>query len=254
MIIFPAIDLRNGKCVRLTQGREEAETIYGDDPVQVARRWVEEGATWLHLVDLDGAFAGEPRQLPVVAGILQAVKIPVQLGGGLRSLEQIQAALEAGVARVILGTVAITDPDLVRRACRRFGSQCIIVGIDARNGFVAVRGWHDESTRRSLDVALEMREAGCRRVVFTDTSRDGMLTGPNLSATGALAKGSGLQVIASGGVSSLEDLVSLRALEAVGVEGAILGKSLYEGKIHLSEALMVAVGQLKRTGGEPHAG
>jgi phosphoribosylformimino-5-aminoimidazole carboxamide ribotide isomerase len=246
MLIFPAIDLRGGRCVRLAQGKAERETVYDLDPVAVARRWEEAGASWLHLVDLDAAFAGEPRQLPVVEEIARCVGIPVQLGGGIRTLEQIEAALKAGVARVILGTAAVSDPELVRRACASFGSERIVVGIDARDGFVAVKGWQHISSRHFLDVAEEMKECGCMRVVFTDTSRDGMLTGPNIKATAELARKTGLKVIASGGVSSLDDIASLRPLEPLGVEGVIIGKALYEQKFSLQDAIREA----NKKGGE----
>ena len=237
MLIFPAIDLRRGKCVRLVQGCADAETVYDDDPVKTALSWKNAGAQWLHLVDLDGAFAGEPRQLPVVREIIKEAGLPVQLGGGIRTLEQIKEAFTAGVQRVILGTVAITDPDLVKEACAAFGWERVIVGIDARDGFVAVKGWQDISSRHFLEVACQMRDLGCRRVVFTDTSKDGMLTGPNIQATAELAEKTGMYVIASGGVGTLEDLRTLRPLESLGVEGVIIGKALYEGKFTLQEAL-----------------
>jgi len=242
MLIFPAIDLRKGKCVRLTQGREEAETVYAADPVAVARAWVKKGAPWLHVVDLDGAFAGEPRQLQVVGEIVRNAAVPVQLGGGLRNLEQIQAALALGVARVVLGTAAIINPKLVEAACRKFGQNRIVVGLDTRGGFVAVKGWKKVTARHVLDVAQEIKEQGGERVIFTDTARDGMLTGPNFEAIQELARRTGLRVIASGGISCLEDLLKLRELEAEGVEGAILGKALYEGRIELEAALKAAAG------------
>ena len=241
MLIFPAIDLRRGKCVRLLQGRADAETVYDDDPVKTALCWKKAGAQWLHLVDLDGAFAGKPRQLPVVKEIINRAGLPVQLGGGIRTLEQIKEAFAAGVERVILGTVAITDPDLVKEACAAFGWERVIVGIDARDGFVAVKGWQDISSRHFLEVACQIRDLGCRRLVFTDTSKDGMLTGPNIQATAELAEKTGMHVIASGGVGTLEDLRKLRPLESLGVEGVIIGKALYEGKFTLQEAL-AAVG------------
>lgn len=241
MLIFPAIDLRKGKCVRLVQGRAKDETVYNEDPVAVALRWKKEGAEWLHLVDLDGAFAGEPRQLSVVKEIIKNTALPAQLGGGIRTLEQMREAFRAGVERVILGTVAVTDPDLVRQACAAFGWERVVVGIDARDGYVAVKGWQDLSSRHFLDVACQMKDLGCRRFVFTDTSKDGMLTGPNIQATGKLAEETGLTVIASGGVSSLEDIYALRPLEQLGVEGVIVGKALYEGKFTLREAIHAAV-------------
>lgn len=240
MLIFPAIDLKGGRCVRLTQGRPEEERVYGEDPVAMARHWVGSGARWLHLVDLDGAFAGEPKQLAVVKEIALSVAVPVQLGGGMRSLQQMEAALKAGVSRLILGTAAVQRPELVREACAAFGSERVVVGIDARDGLVAVKGWQDTTGRNFLQVAREMQELGCRRVIFTDTSRDGMLCGPNLSALRQLAESSGLRVIASGGVSCLQDIEELRKLEPLGVEGVILGKALYEGRVQLREALATA--------------
>jgi phosphoribosylformimino-5-aminoimidazole carboxamide ribotide isomerase len=240
MLIFPAIDLRKGRCVRLTQGRAQDEIVYDQDPVSVAQRRRQEGAEWLHLVDLDGAFAGEPRQLTVVREIVKNTGLPSQLGGGIRSLEQMRAAFKAGVERVILGTVAVTEPDLVRQACAAFGRERIVVGLDARDGLVAVKGWRNLSARHYLDVARQIKELGCSRVVFTDTSKDGMLTGPNIQATEKLAVETELRVIASGGVSSLADIHALKALEHIGVEGVIVGKALYEGKFTLEEAIAAA--------------
>jgi phosphoribosylformimino-5-aminoimidazole carboxamide ribotide isomerase len=237
MLIIPAIDLKGGKCVRLTQGREDAETVYSADPVAVATKWVACGAPWLHVVDLDGAFAGKPCQLELVKEIVAAVSVPVQLGGGLRRLEDIEAALRCGVARVILGTVAVSNPRLIREACYLFGGERIVVGLDVRGGFVAVEGWREETARSALEIAAEIREMGVDLVVFTDTTRDGTMAGLNLPAIEEFARGSGLRVIASGGVSSLDDLLQLKALEPLGVEGVILGKALYEGKIRLEEAL-----------------
>jgi phosphoribosylformimino-5-aminoimidazole carboxamide ribotide isomerase len=243
VLIFPAIDLRGGRCVRLIQGRPEAETVYGADPVAVARRWASCGARWLHLVDLDGAFAGSPQQLEIVGRITAALDIPVQLGGGLRTMEQIESALAAGVARVVLGTVAVTDPGLVREACSAFGSDKVLVGLDARNGLVAVKGWQDVTSRQILEVAAEIRECGVERLIYTDTDRDGMLMGPNLGMIRELAVQSGLRLIASGGVSCLDDVIRLWELEPLGVEGVILGKSLYEGRIRLEDALSAAAVQ-----------
>jgi phosphoribosylformimino-5-aminoimidazole carboxamide ribotide isomerase len=238
MLIFPAIDLRGGRCVRLVQGRPEAETVYGDDPVAIARQWEAKGAEWLHLVDLDGAFAGAPQQLELVREIAAAVSIPVQLGGGLRTLDQVRSALAAGAARVILGTTAVTDPGLVREACALFGNSRILVGLDARHGMVAVKGWQDVTGRHALDLALEIRECGVQRLIYTDTDRDGMLTGPNIEMIRLLAEHSGLRLIASGGVGSLEDVIRLRDLEPLGVEGVIMGKALYEGRVRLEDALL----------------
>lgn len=240
MLVFPAIDLRKGKCVRLLQGQANKETVYDEDPVAVALRWEKEGAKWLHLVDLDGAFVGESQQLPVVREIVKSVGIPVQLGGGIRTLQQIREALDCGVERVILGTVAVNNPELIQQACTVFGWKRVVVGIDARDGFVAVKGWQDLSSKHFLEVARQMQDLGCRRVVFTDTSKDGMLTGPNTQSAAELAEETGMWVIASGGVASLDDLRELWSLEQLGVEGVIIGKALYEGKFTLQEALQAA--------------
>lgn len=237
MIVFPAIDLRQGKCVRLLQGQANKETVYAEDPVAVALRWEQEGAQWLHLVDLDGAFVGESQQLSVVREIVESVGIPVQLGGGIRTLQQIREALDAGVGRVILGTVAVSNPELVQQACAAFGWERVVVGIDARDGLVAVKGWQALSSKHFLTVASQMQALGCRRIVFTDTSKDGMLTGPNLQSTAKLAEDTGMRVIASGGVASLDDLRELHSLEPLGVEGVITGKALYEGKFTLQQAI-----------------
>jgi phosphoribosylformimino-5-aminoimidazole carboxamide ribotide isomerase len=240
MLIFPAIDLRGGRCVRLVQGRAEAETVYSSDPVAMALHWVSRGAAWLHLVDLDGAFAGAPQQLDLAGRIIAAVDIPVQLGGGLRTLEQIDSALAAGVARVILGTVVVTDPGLVREACDTFGSSRVLVGLDARDGLVAVRGWQDVTSRHILEVAAEIRACGVERLIYTDTARDGMLSGPNVMMIRQVAEQSGLRLIASGGVSCLDDIVRLREIPQPGVEGVVLGKSLYEGRFQLEDAIAAA--------------
>ncbi len=245
MLIFPAIDLRGGRCVRLIQGRADAETVYDDDPVAVAWRWAAKGAEWLHIVDLDGAFAGAPQQLAIVSQITASVSIPVQLGGGLRSLDQVRTALAAGVARVILGTTAVTNPVMVREACATFGSSRIVVGLDARDGFVAVEGWKNVTKRHMLEVAAEIRENGGERLIFTDTARDGMLAGPNFGAIRELTEKTGLRLIASGGVSCLEDVIRLRELEPLGVEGIILGKALYEGRIQFEAALAAAAGDYR---------
>ncbi|KKM10379.1 1-(5-phosphoribosyl)-5-[(5-phosphoribosylamino)methylideneamino] imidazole-4-carboxamide isomerase [Clostridiales bacterium PH28_bin88] len=241
MLIIPAIDLREGRCVRLYQGRPEEETVFSEDPVAVARSWEELGAPMLHVVDLDGAFAGTPRNLDVVRAIVDSVSIPVQLGGGIRTLESIRQALELGVNRVILGTVAISDPRLVAEACRRHGAQ-VLVGIDSKGGKVAVEGWAATVEKTALDLAKEMRHLGIQRVVYTDTRRDGTMAGPNLQATREVAESSGLRVIASGGMSSLEDVRAVASLEPSGVEGVILGKALYTGAISLPEALGIARG------------
>ena len=249
MIVYPAIDLRKGRCVRLLQGDASAETVFADDPLDAARRWVSEGAEWLHLVNLDGAF-GESTDggtvssnLSALGRILGAVEVPVQFGGGIRTLEDIQRLLALGVQRVILGTVAVREPHIVEEAIARHGPERISVGIDARDGFVAIHGWLETSRVRAVDLGRCMAALGVRRVVYTDVSRDGMLSGVNVEATVALAQGSGLGVIASGGVASLEDIVTLKENEATGIEGVIVGMALYRGAIALPEALRAARGE-----------
>ena len=237
MIIIPAIDLKEGRCVRLLQGRKEDETVYSDDPAAVARRWEEEGATYLHLVDLDGAFEGDSRNLGAIFRILEAVDIPVELGGGVRSLESVSRLLSLGLDRVILGTVAVRAPEIVRAAIERFEPDRIAVGIDAKGGRVAVQGWVETTEVGAVDLALRMKALGVQRVIYTDISTDGMLVGPNLEATQVLAEETGLKVIASGGVSSVEDLRRVAALAPFGVEGVIVGKALYEGRVGLREAI-----------------
>lgn len=242
MIVFPAIDIRGGKCVRLTEGRFDAETVFADDPVDMARRWALEGAEYLHVVDLDGARAGAPVNLEIVKRIVAATGLPVQLGGGIRSLESIAAILAAGVARVILGSVAVREPLLVRAACLGYGKR-IVVGIDARDGVVAVEGWGVSGGVGAEELAARMAEAGVARIIYTDISRDGTLGGVNVAATRALAKAAGVPVIASGGVASLADIAAVRAAEADGVEGVIVGKALYTGAVNLAEALKAARGE-----------
>lgn len=243
MLLLPAIDLRDGKCVRLVEGKLDKETVYSDQPVDTAKHWQSLGAQYLHVVDLDGAFAGLPKNLAIIKAIVAALNIPVQVGGGIRDLKTIKLLLDAGVSRVILGTAAIESPDLIQRAVEEYQDK-IVVGIDARDGKAAVQGWAVESVVSATRLAEEMKAIGISRVVFTDISRDGTLTGPNLAATGDLAQATGLKVIASGGVSNLADLQQLKQLRAAGVEGAIIGKALYEGKIDFSEALqLVAEGE-----------
>lgn len=240
MIVFPAIDLRGGRCVRLLQGRPDAETVYSDDPIAVAQRWEDEGARWLHVVNLDGAFGHDSPNPAMVRRIVQAVDVPVQFGGGLRSFEDIEEALDWGVARVILGTVAVRDPDVVTLAVQKFGAESIGLGIDAREGRVATHGWQEVSEVEAVDLALEMLMRGIQRVAYTDITRDGMMIGVNLSAVAEMARRTGLYVIASGGVSSLDDVRRLKALEPLGIEGVIIGKALYSGAIRLKDALAIA--------------
>ena len=236
MIVLPAIDLKNGQCVRLEQGLMAKDTVYSDDPAAMARHWQDEGGEFLHLVDLDGAFAGVPKNREAIEAIVAAVDIPTELGGGIRDLETIEAYLKLGVDRVILGTVAKENPELVAEACRRFPGQ-IVVGIDAKNGLVAVRGWAEVTEKKAIDLAREMEGFGVTAIIYTDIARDGMMQGPNLEATAALAEAISIPVIASGGVSSLDDIRNLLKIEASGVSGVITGKAIYSGSLNLREAV-----------------
>lgn len=244
MIVYPAIDLRGGRCVRLQQGDAEAETVFADDPTEAAHRWAAEGAEWLHVVNLDGAL-GESgaANLAALERILEAADLPIQFGGGLRSLEDIERLLGMGVARVILGTVAVRSPEIVRRAVDTHGAERIVVGIDARDGLVTIHGWTDTSEVQAIALARQMGEMGVERVVYTDVKRDGMLTGVNVAATVELARASGLRVIASGGVSSLDDIRALKAHEEEGIEGVIIGMALYRGQVDLARAREIAIAE-----------
>jgi phosphoribosylformimino-5-aminoimidazole carboxamide ribotide isomerase len=233
MEIIPAIDLKGGKCVRLYQGDYGQETVFSDDPVSMARRWQSEGAKRLHLVDLDGAAKGEPCNLDAIEKIAAAVDIPIQVGGGIRSLETIEQLLKLGVGRAILGTAALESPDMVKEACRRFDER-IVVGIDARDGWVATRGWLQQSRTTAGDLADRMVALGARRFIYTDISRDGTLTGPNFEAVAELLSRVSVPVIAAGGISSVEHLTRLAEL---GVEGAIVGRAIYTGDMNLEEAM-----------------
>lgn len=241
MIIFPAIDIRDGKCVRLTEGRFDQETIFADQPVDMAVRWAAEGAQYLHLVDLDGALAGKPVNMVAIQAIIKAVNIPVQLGGGIRTLENIKECLEAGVTRVILGSVAVRQPELVAEACKLYGDR-IVVGIDARDGIAAVEGWGVAGGIKAEELAQKMAKVGVKRIIYTDISRDGMLSGVNVIATAALAKAAGIPVIASGGVKDMADMQAIKAGESAGIEGVIVGKAIYMGSLQLGEALKLARG------------
>lgn len=241
MEVIPAIDLLNGQCVRLYQGDYNQAQTFGENPVSVARQWADQGATRLHVVDLDGAKLGEPSNLGVIEAIVRAIEIPVQVGGGLRTLDNIADVLKTGVQQVILGTIAVEQPTLVTQACQEFPGQ-IIAGIDARNGKVATRGWLETSEVEATELAGRMASQGVAAIIYTDIHRDGTLKGPNLAALRSLATAISVPVIASGGVSSLTDLLSLSALEPLGVTGTIVGRALYTGDVSLKEALR-AVGQ-----------
>lgn len=239
MIIFPAIDLRGGKCVRLIQGDFDKETVYSDDPQATALKWQACGAKFLHVVDLDGAKAGSPQNLDAIKKILDAVEIPIEVGGGIRTLDDMQRLLNLGVRRVILGSVAVENPALVAEAVKRFGDG-VVVGIDARDGFVAVHGWEKSSTARVDDLAKKIVAAGVKTIIYTDISKDGMLSGVNAEIFAALAKSSGAQVVASGGVRSIDDIANLKARESDGVVGVIVGKAIYTGALDLSAAIELA--------------
>ena len=235
MILFPAIDIRGGKCVRLTEGRFDKETVFAENPVDMALRWQAEGGEFLHVVDLEGALTGKPMNLDTIKAIVQAVTVPVQVGGGIRSLETIDQLLNCGVRRVILGSIAVKQPELVAEACQRFGEQ-IVVGIDARDGIVAVEGWGKSGGVSAVELALMMAKLGVARIIFTDISRDGTLSGVNLAATADLAEKANIHVIASGGVKDMEDICALKFAPS-GIEGVIVGKALYMGTLSLPEAL-----------------
>lgn len=231
MKVIPAIDLRGGRCVRLLQGNFAHETVYGDDPVAMARRWQEAGAAILHVVDLDGSRAGSPVQAPIIAAIAAALTIPVQIGGGLRTLDDIAGAFNNGVARVVLGTAALENRHLLAAALGRWGPERIVLGLDARDGLVAIRAWQETSGVLATDLARDLAPLGLRRVVYTDIGRDGTLHEPNYDALRELAADSGLAVIASGGVARREHLAALAAIP--GVEAAIVGRAIYTGDVRL---------------------
>ncbi|MDQ0340851.1 phosphoribosylformimino-5-aminoimidazole carboxamide ribotide isomerase [Caldalkalibacillus uzonensis] len=233
--LYPAIDIRGGQCVRLLKGDYNQETVYGS-PLEMAAKWMEQGAEWLHVVDLDGAKAGEPCNHNIILDIARSHDLPIQVGGGIRSMAQVEMYLNGGIQRVILGTSAIKNPQFVYEALAAFG-QHIAIGMDARNGYVATEGWLESSTTKVEEVALRLVDRGAQTFIFTDISKDGTLSGPNVEATVRLAQTSGVEVIASGGISSLDDLHRLQAQAEQGVAGAIIGKALYQGIFTLKEAL-----------------
>ncbi|MEQ8294426.1 MAG: 1-(5-phosphoribosyl)-5-[(5-phosphoribosylamino)methylideneamino]imidazole-4-carboxamide isomerase [Roseovarius sp.] len=235
MILYPAIDLKDGQAVRLLKGEMDKATVFNDDPASQAAQFVEAGCEWLHLVDLNGAFAGEPVNAAAVEAILERVNVPAQLGGGIRDMATIERWLKKGLKRVILGTVAVENPALVREAAGAFPGQ-VAVGIDARNGLVATRGWAEETDVQVTDLARSFEDAGVAAIIYTDINRDGAMQGPNIEATAALANAVSIPVIASGGVSSLDDLLALRDCGAP-LDGAISGRALYDGALDLKEAL-----------------
>lgn len=239
MIIYPAIDLKDGRCVRLYKGDMNAETVYNDNPAAQAMDFARAGFSWLHIVDLNGAVEGKPVNKEAVQNILEAVDLPVQLGGGIRSLQQIEDWLNAGISRVILGTIAVKNPDLMIEACEKFPAQ-IVLGLDAYGDDVATEGWVEKSGRPMLDLVREYEECGLEAIIYTDINRDGTGEGLNMANTIKLAQNISVPVIASGGVGSLKDVQNVRDAETYGVTGMIIGKALYDGRVNSSEALQVA--------------
>lgn len=239
MHIIPAVDIKGGRCVRLSQGKADQETVYSEDPLAVANDWDEQGARIIHVVDLDGAFGGIPVHAQLIKNIIYNSSVDIQVGGGIRSIAAIQAYVDAGAYRVILGTVALEDPSLVQLACDQFPGK-IMVGIDARDGLVAIKGWVEVSSRKAVDLAKTLEPMGVAGFIFTDIGRDGMMQGPNIESILKFVKSTSVPVIASGGVSQLEDITNLMALESEGVSGIIVGKALYDKRVDLKEALRLA--------------
>jgi len=233
MMVIPAVDIKGGRCVRLFQGRMDAETVYGDNPVEMAKKWESMGAKLMHIVDLDGAVGGRPVNRDVIKDIVEALEIPCELGGGIRDMATIEAYVNIGMDRIVLGTVAAKDPDLVKDASSKFPDK-IVVGIDAKDGRVAIEGWTETTDLNAVVLAQQFEDMGVRAINYTDISRDGAMTGPNTEATANMAQSVGIPVIAAGGISKIEDLI---ALAKTGVEGAITGKALYEGTIDLKDAI-----------------
>lgn len=236
MIVIPAVDIKNGKCVRLVQGRKDDETVFSDDPAAMAEKWAHAGAELIHVVDLDGAFEKSPQNIDVVKKILDTVETPIQLGGGIRNEQTVRKYLDMGVKRVIIGTEAINNPEWVEQTAKNFPDG-IVVGIDARNGFVAIEGWTESTRIEAVDLARRFENCGVAAINFTDIHRDGMQTGPNLEETRRLAEAINIPVVASGGVSSIKDIQNLLPLETVGVVGVITGRALYSGTLDFKEAL-----------------
>ena len=239
MLVIPAIDIKGGKCVRLVQGKMDQETVYSTNPVEVAKKWQSMGAEFLHLVDLDGAFAGEPKNSVAIEAIADAITIPFQVGGGIRDIEAINLYLAMGASRIILGTTALEKTWFVMDVCEQHHGQ-ILVGIDARDGKVAIKGWEELTNKAAIELAKELEDAGVAGIIYTDISRDGMLKGPNIEGIKALAQSVKIPIIASGGVSNIEDIKRLKELESVGVVGVITGKAIYTGGLNLTEAIKVA--------------
>jgi phosphoribosylformimino-5-aminoimidazole carboxamide ribotide isomerase len=236
MIIIPAVDIKNGKCVRLLQGRKDAETVFSDDPAAMAQKWEDQGAEMIHVIDLDGAFEKRPKNLDSIKKILDTVKADIQVGGGIRNEDTVKMFIDLGVKKVIIGTEAIRNPQLVEKLCKAFPGQ-IVVGIDARKGLVAIEGWTETTRIKAADLAKQLEDQGVAAINFTDIHRDGMQTGPNIEETRKLAEAVSVPVVASGGVSTLDDIKNLLPLEKVGVTGIITGKAIYSGTLDLKEAI-----------------
>lgn len=241
MIIIPAIDLKDGKCVRLLQGRKEEVTVYSDDPVSMAQHWVELGAKLLHVVDLDGAFTGEQKNFDKIREIRKAIHIPIELGGGIRNIERIEQLIDLGVDRTIIGTSAAENPDMIRKACEKYPGK-VLVGIDAKDGKVAVKGWVEVTELDAIAFAEKMESLGAAGIIYTDISRDGMLSGPNLDAMAKMVEAVDIPVIASGGVSNIDDIKSLMQIDKLW--GVITGKALYSGSLDLKQAIEITKGKL----------
>jgi len=239
MIIIPAIDIKNGKCVRLFQGRMDKETVFSDDPAAMARRWVDEGAQLIHVVDLDGAVEKRPQNLKSIKKIIDSVDVDIQLGGGVRNENIVETLIEIGVKRIIVGTEAIKNPKFVKDLCKTLPDR-IVVGIDARDGLVAIEGWMKTTRIKAIDLAQQFEDCGVAAINFTDIHRDGMQTGPNIEETRRLAEAISIPVVASGGVSSIEDIKNLMPLKAFGVMGVITGRALYTGSLKLKEAIEIS--------------
>jgi len=238
MILYPAIDLKDGECVRLLRGDMDKATVFSRNPAKQAKEFEKQGAEWIHVVDLNGAFEGEPVNKSAVESILKAVKIPIQLGGGIRDISIIKTWIKAGVSRVILGTVAVVNPELVKDACDKFPGK-IAVGIDAKGGMVATEGWATQSKMSAHELALKFEDAGVSHIIYTDIERDGAMEGPDIEGTRALARKISTPIIASGGIASIQDLKLIKQLEEYGVSGAISGRAIYDGKIKIKEALEI---------------
>ncbi len=236
MQLYPAIDIKNGKCVRLCQGRFDDVTVYNDDPVSVAKEFEAKGATFIHCVDLDGARDGESANVPIVLNVAKSVNIPVEIGGGIRSTEAVRKYLDGGIARVIIGTKAVKEPKFVEELIKEFGSDRVVVGIDAKDGMTAISGWEEVSRETAVETALRMKSIGVKTIIYTDISRDGMLTGPNYERTKELSEKTGLNVVASGGISGIDNL---RKLNELGIPGVIIGKAIYEKRIDIEEAVKI---------------